>query len=61
MSKLQQQVQRIFNNLDREHRAIVSESLTQCDGTLASFELELVAASWEHPGFNAQEVLEQLA
>ena len=60
MSKFMQQVNAVIQGLDREHRAVVVEAAEFSDGSQASFELELVAASWEHPELPVSAIMDQL-
>ena len=61
MNKFQQQLNAVMQNLDREHRAAVAEAAEFSDGSPASFELELVAAAWEHPGLPVSTIMDQFA
>jgi hypothetical protein len=60
MNKFAQQVRQVINSLDAEHRTVVADSLSFSDGTLASFELELTAARWEHPALPVEEIMQQV-
>ena len=61
MNKFQQQLNAVMQNLDREHRAVVAEAAEFSDGSQDSFELELVAAAWEHPELPVRAIMDQFS
>jgi len=58
--QFREHLNQVINSLDREHRIPVSQALSQCDGTPASFEQELQAQVWEHPDLPLEQIMQQV-
>ena len=50
----------LLPTLEREDRVPVLRALNLCDGTVLSFGEELAGQTWDFPGLNVQDVMDNL-
>ena len=50
----------LLPTLEREDRVPVLRALNLCDGTVLSFGEELSSQTWDFPGLNVQDVMDNL-
>lgn len=61
MNALNIRINRMINDLEPEFRMPVVNALRTCDGTLLSFQEELVSQTWEVPELPVQDILDLVA
>jgi hypothetical protein len=58
--KFREHLSQIVSQLEPEYRVPVADALRMSDGTPVSFEQELQAQTWEHPGLPVEQILQQV-
>lgn len=61
MTALDIRINRMINSLEPEFRMPVVNALKSSDGTLLSFQEELVSQTWEVPELPVQDILDRVA